>query len=105
MSKMLEDLAVAVRACDDANGHAPLSDTELDLRVFIKRHHATITDMAKRLEAAERDAARYRWLREHFRFANDSLREIWFDAHTRVNQEDAKDLDKEIDAALQESGE
>ena len=71
---------------------------------FIRTHHATITDMAKRLEAAERDAARYRWILEHFRFANDSLREIWFDAHTRVNQEDAKDLDKEIDAAMQESG-
>ncbi len=55
--KMLEDLEEVVRSCCDANGHAPLSDTELDLRVFIKCHHATIRDMAARLEAAERDAA------------------------------------------------
>lgn len=30
---------------------------------FIRAQHAAIADMAKRLEAAERDAARYRWLR------------------------------------------
>jgi hypothetical protein len=42
----------------------------------------------------------YRWLREHFRFANDSLREIWFDAYMPVSQEDAKDLDREIRAAI-----
>ena len=58
MTKMLEDLAEVVRACNDANGHAPLSDTELDLRAFIKRHKATITDMAKRLEAADAEIIR-----------------------------------------------
>jgi hypothetical protein len=52
-----------------------------------------------------RDAERYRWLREHFRFANDSLRELWFDAHTMVNQEDAKDLDQAIDDAIKSQGE
>jgi hypothetical protein len=31
---------------------------------FLRTHHAEIADMAKRLEAAERDAARYRWLRD-----------------------------------------
>jgi hypothetical protein len=30
---------------------------------FLRTHHAEIADMAKRLEAAERDAARYRWLK------------------------------------------
>ena len=110
MNKMLEDLAVkaptpmqALAQIADGSG---LSKADMqDLAAWsYNTHHATIADMAKRLEAAERDAARYRWILEHFRFANDSLREIWFDAHTRVNQEDAKDLDKEIDAAMQESG-
>ena len=31
---------------------------------FLRTHAPAIADMAKRLEAAERDAARYRWLRE-----------------------------------------
>lgn len=31
---------------------------------FLRTHHATLADMAKRLEAAERDAARYQWLRD-----------------------------------------
>ena len=31
---------------------------------FIATHHATLADMAKRMEAAERDAARYQRLRD-----------------------------------------
>jgi hypothetical protein len=47
-------------------------------------------------------AERYQWLREHFRFANDSLQEIWFDesiAHSALKDQAASDLDAAIDAA------
>jgi hypothetical protein len=56
MADLIAELEGVVRACDDAQGHAPLSDTELCLRHFIRTHHAEIA-------AAVRDAARYRWLR------------------------------------------
>ena len=48
-----------------------------------------------------KDAERYRWLREHFRFANDSMRELWFDP--ALEPDDAGlpvDLDQGIDAAM-----
>ncbi len=48
-----------------------------------------------------KDAARYRWLREHFRFANDSLRELWFDPAIETNDGGVpEDLDQEIDRAM-----
>jgi hypothetical protein len=78
---MLEDLREVVQACADANGHAPLSDTELSLRLFIKRH-------AEQIERDARDAARYRWLR---------LR----DEHVGL----AQDVDQAIDAAMAKEGE
>lgn len=54
-----------------------------------------------RLAALERDAARYRWLREHFRFANDSMRELWFDPALEPNDSSVPvDLDAEIDRAM-----
>ena len=47
------------------------------------------------------DAARYRWLRKHFRFANDSLRELWFDPAIDPNDGGVpEDLDQEIDRAM-----
>ena len=47
------------------------------------------------------DAARYRWLRKHFRFANDSLRELWFDPAIDPNDGGVpEDLDQEIDRAV-----
>ena len=40
-------------------------------------------------------------LREHFRFANDSLQEIWFDASLEPNDGGVPaDLDQAIDALL-----
>ena len=42
---------------------APRADTIAAAVNFLRTHHATLADMAKRLEAAERDARRYRWLR------------------------------------------
>jgi len=45
-----------------------------------------------------RDAARYRWLRGHFRFAADSECEIWFDGSLKHSPADQ--LDAAIDAAL-----
>ena len=52
-------------------------------------------------EARMRDAERYRWLREHFRFANDSMRELWFDPVLEPNDSGVPDdLDQEIDHAM-----
>jgi hypothetical protein len=45
-----------------------------------------------------KDAARYRWLRLHCAFANDSMNEIWFDLHLERGETDA--LDRQIDAAM-----
>lgn len=48
------------------------------------------------------DAVRYRWLRQHFRFANDSMHEVWFDALLEPNDSGVPtDLDQTIDAAMQ----
>ena len=47
-----------------------------------------------------RDAARYRWLRGHFRFAADSDCEIWFDISLKNSPADQ--LDAAIDAAMQQ---
>lgn len=58
---------------------------------------------ARRAEEAKRDkdAERYRWLREHFRFANDSMRELWFDPVLEPNDSGVPDdLDQEIDRAM-----
>jgi hypothetical protein len=43
---------------------------------------------------------RYEWLRRHFIFAEDSMRELWFD-HDNVNtEESAKELDRAIDQCM-----
>lgn len=47
------------------------------------------------------DAARYRWLRNHFRFAADSSCEIWFD--NSLEHGPADQLDCSIDAAISDS--
>lgn len=52
-------------------------------------------------DCSELDAGRYRWLREHFRFANDSMRELWFDPVLEPNDSGVPvDLDAEIDRAM-----
>ena len=52
-------------------------------------------------ERQRKDAERYRWLREHFRFANDSMRELWFDPVLEPNDSGVPDdLDQEIDRAM-----
>ena len=58
-------------------------------------------ELEEYLRGLKRDAERYRWLREHFRFANDSMRELWFDQ--ALEPDDAGvpvDLDQQIDAAM-----
>ena len=44
-----------------------------------------IDTLRAHLAASEARAERYRWLREHFRFANDSMRELWFDPALEPN--------------------
>lgn len=46
------------------------------------------------------DARRYRWLRNHFRFQNDSTHEIWFDFDVESILDDPECLDKTIDRAM-----
>lgn len=50
MAELIAELEGVVLACDDAQGHAPSSDTELPLRHFIRTRHAEIA-------AAVRDAS------------------------------------------------
>ena len=100
---MMEDLSEVVRLgvlADNTEGrlaaaNAYSAESEIAAN-FIRTHHATITDMAKRLEAAERDAARYRHLRKEGDIGCVINGVIWmtFD-----------ELDAAIDAAMQESGE
>ena len=57
------------------------------------------------IAGALRDAERYRWLREHFRFANDSMHEIWFDDTLEPDDSGVPtDLDQTIDSAMQQGG-
>ena len=65
---------------------------------FLRTHSAEIA-------GALRDAERYRWLREHFRFANDSMHEIWFDDTLEPDDYGVPtDLDQTIDSAMQHGG-
>ena len=96
--KMLKDLAEVVREVEIKPGC--WTDTEIMLRRFIRTHHATITDMAKRLEAAERDAARYRWLVDNCQECPDALGmggQLYFGTYSGVDG-----IDQAIDAAMQE---
>jgi len=86
MNKMLEDLVEVVREVEIKPGC--WTDTEIMLRRFIRTHHTAITDMAKRLEAADallREAVEWNWLDD------------WVS--------DMRELDGRIQAHLQESGE
>ena len=58
-------------------------------------------ELEEYLRELRKDAERYRWLREHFRFANDSMRELWFDPVLEPNDSGVPDdLDQEIDLAM-----
>lgn len=78
-----------------SDGYSAYHDAHLfaDAANFIRARHTEIADMAKRLEAAERDAERYRWLRGG-------------DSRLAVCDEDTsyylEQLDAIVDAATQE---
>lgn len=71
-------------------------------RYSLGRSYAAMLDAApahpSQQEDDARDAARYRWLRGHFRFAADSECEIWFDGSLKHSPADQ--LDAAIDAAI-----
>jgi hypothetical protein len=107
--KMLEDLEEVVRraayadSCTDRLETFNALDSESNAAAnFIRTHHATIRDMAARLEAAERDAARYLWLRDAD-FTTDGILEIMWDTRDHEHLTGAA-LDAAIDAAMQETG-
>lgn len=107
--KMLEELAEVVRkmrAFEDAESltsmNQLLGEASHAAYMLVYHHHTTITDMAKRLEAAERDAARYRWLRND---ASDDFEVTqWMsnDLKWVMNVIDPDGMDEAIDAAMQE---
>ena len=111
MTKILEDLAEVVRLFDklpkdgkvSATMYADAVKAQIAASNFFTAHHATITDMAKRLEAAERDAVRYRWLVDNCQECPDALGmggQLYFGTYSGVDG-----IDQAIDAAMQESGE
>jgi len=53
--------------------------------------------------ALRKDAERYRWLRTHFRFANDSVREIWFDPNIDLAGAYGAHEPDELDAAIDQA--
>ena len=66
---------------------------------------ASIAALEAKLAEARKDAERYRWLREHFEFANDSMEEIWFNSHIKHYEHGvSEELDAAIDAAIQRGG-
>ena len=68
---------------------------------FASVNRAEVIPLLELCRELARNAERYRWLREHFRFANDSMRELWFDP--ALEPDDAGlpvDLDQGIDAAM-----
>jgi hypothetical protein len=58
------------------------------------------SSLKAQLEGFRKDAERYRWLRLHSIFANDSLQEIWFDAGVTTQPNTPTELDAAIDSAL-----
>lgn len=89
--------AACVSHADHMRGLADMLTPENQadtLRNAIDKQPAAVDDA--------KDAARYRWLRQHFRFANDSMHEVWFDALLEPNDSGVPtDLDQTIDAAMQ----
>ena len=106
MTKLLEDLAEVVRIRNGyLVGDAPYWIEKLKVSdSFIERYHATITDMAKRLDAAERDAERWRYLRKEVISASWLINGGSI-VKTLDDSCDPSAFDKAIDAAMQESGE
>jgi hypothetical protein len=127
---MIDDLREVAQACADAKGYAPLSDTELTLRLFVKRHAAQIEQDARDAEEIQstlpgvyymdppdggsmtvadqfrrmaEDAARYRFLRNDTYGLADkaAIKNKCSETYLRFGT----DLDSAIDAAMaQESG-
>jgi nucleoside-diphosphate-sugar epimerase len=94
--KMLEDLEEVVRLRLRANQeHAALD--------FIRTHHATIRDMAARLEAAEGDAARYRVTQKITPYRFKKIQDVSISDAGDVLYFHKDRFDSEIDA-MQEAG-
>ena len=86
--------------CQSCGASGPQAETEAAaIAAWNRRTHSA------EIAGALRDAERYRWLREHFRFANDSMHEIWFDDTLEPDDSGVPtDLDQTIDTAMQQGG-
>jgi hypothetical protein len=69
----------------------------------LQKRLSTATSATPAISEDARDAARYRWLRTHSIFANDSLRELWFDKDNKAHPETFTELDREIDRLMNSS--
>jgi len=91
----------AYQAAEEAAAQADEAFTEaitgLQSGIFEFRKRRDRAAQAPAANADALDAARYRWLRGHFRFAADSECEIWFDGSLKHSPADQ--LDAAIDAA------
>lgn len=98
-----------------ADGRDALVKILIDMqRLIILGRDAEVADALRTLNAAltapQSAAERYAWLRTHFRFANDSMQEIWFDPNIDLagatGAYEPEELDAEIDRlrAIGESG-
>lgn len=62
---------------------------------------AAIQSHRVQAEADAVDARRYRWLRDHHIFSNDSMQELWFSPYVKPNpSRPPGDLDKSIDIEM-----
>lgn len=78
----------------------PIQGDEMEARASAAQQ--VISDSWQEHEM-EKDAARYRWLREHFRFLDDAKSEIWFDPAIEVavhGEPEPEELDRVVGEAM-----
>jgi hypothetical protein len=79
-----------------AHGEAALKNEIAELRALNEEQAAELERRQAKIMQLRDDAERYRWLREHCRFANDSVQELWFDRS--ISDGEQSQLDAAIDA-------
>lgn len=97
------DTAKALANAIGESGEPVLSQEDVELIQKALRAY-TPSAIVPKSATDPRDAERYRWLREHFTFGNDSMQEIWFDAHVSVEEQEPAELDAAIDKAMKVEG-
>lgn len=94
---LLKDLEAVAVACEAAKGHAPLSDTELDLRAFIRTHHAEIAEAVRELHIRRLELAHARACREQLAQHLSSIYALLYPAPVEADGETYKFRPRLID--------